>query len=53
MKIPTKVDLNNVDNSSNLEEANQVRYIPTIKKIKSQKRYKIEMGRINAGSVIN
>ncbi len=28
MKIPIKVVLNNVDISSNRDEANQVRYIP-------------------------
>jgi hypothetical protein len=36
MKIPTNVDLNNEEISSNLDEANHVRYIPKNVKITSQ-----------------
>jgi len=36
IKIPTKVVLKRVDSSSNLEDANQVRYIPTKVKMISQ-----------------
>lgn len=36
IKIPTKDALNRVDNSSNRDAANHVRYIPTNVKMRSQ-----------------
>jgi hypothetical protein len=51
MNIPTKVDLNKVVSSSNLEEANQVLYIPTKVKIMNQKRYKASIGIKNSGRI--
>jgi hypothetical protein len=51
MKIPTKVDLNKVVSSSNLDEANHVLYIPTKVKIISQKMYKASIGTRNSGKI--
>ena len=52
-KIPTKDDLKSVDNSSNREAANQVRYIPTNVKIRSQYKYKTAIGTKASGMIIN
>jgi hypothetical protein len=51
INIPTKVDLNKVVSSSNLEAANQVLYIPTKMKIRSQYIYSASIGTKNSGSI--